>query len=155
MVLGQMLDDAPRGSTDHSGSVHLCFLEPIDVLGWGFVPDCPRRRLRSSEGQRSEASLDRVGVWWFGKRERHNRRPKDGFGGKDDMGGGFVRFCFNFGRRRWYCPVCLLGLGDIELGGPFGATKAPLMVDDKRRIWFNQIMRADCDLFTGLAGQRV
>ena len=34
-----------------------------------------------------------------------------GFGGKEDIGGGFFGFCFNFGRRGGYCWVCSLELG--------------------------------------------
>ena len=64
-----------------------------------------------------------------------------GFGGKEDIGGGFFGFCLSFGRRRVYCPVCLLELGIIGQGGSFGAIKASLIVDESR-MWLNRVKTA-------------
>jgi len=76
MVLGQMFNDPSSGSTDRSGGIYLYFLEPLDILGWGPVTDCPCWCLRSSECQSSETSPNIVGIWWPRKGERDDGRAK-------------------------------------------------------------------------------
>ena len=76
-----------------------------------------------------------------------------GLGGKEDIGGGFFGFCFNFGRRGGYCLACSLELGTVQLIGSFGASMDLLMVDEKSRI----LARANEDhkVLTGQMGQTV
>ena len=47
---------------------------------------------------------------------------RNGFGGKDDIGGGFFGFCLSFGRRKGGRLACLLRSGIRE----FGAVRASL-----------------------------
>jgi hypothetical protein len=95
--------------------------------------------------------------WASGDPEREKEMTggrRYGFGGKEEICGGFFGFCFSFGRRNWYCPTFWPGLGVIELDGSFGTIEDPLMVDERSRIWFNRV-KGDCKIFTSLAGQVV